>query len=63
MAERFLSAWQNPARTLLFPRKQRVSPDRPGSVQGAKRRKRALDGEGRSGIMRREGEGDTDTGK
>ena len=40
-----------------LPRKQRVSPDRPGAVQGAERRKRTLDGEDRSGSSSAGGKG------
>ena len=49
MAERFLPARPHGPHPPPFPRKQRVSPDRPGAVQGAERRKRTLDGEDRSG--------------
>ena len=40
-----------------FPREQRRPSDRPGAVQGAKRRSRTLDGEDRSGIIQGEGKG------
>ena len=42
--------------TPLFLREQRLSPDRPAAGQGAKRRKRTLDGEDRSGIIQGRGE-------
>ena len=41
----------------LSPREQRRPSDRPGAAQGAKRRKRTLDGEDRSEIIRDEGKG------
>ena len=40
------------------PRKPPSPSDRPGAVQGAKRRRRTLDGEDRSGIIWREGKAD-----
>ena len=43
--------------TSPFPRKPPSPSDRPGAVQGAKRRRRTLDGEDRSGIIWREGKG------
>ena len=51
-AERFPSGPSTRPDPPPFPREQRVSPDRPAAVQGAKR---TLDGEDRSGTIRGEG--------
>ena len=57
MTERFPFGPSTRPEPPFFPRKQRLSPDRPAAVQGAKRRKRTLDGEDRSGIIQGEGKG------
>ena len=57
MTERFPFGPSTRPEPPLFPREQRVSPDRPRSGPGREAAKRTLDGEDRSGIIQGEGKG------